>query len=356
MLNKLSLLHFRGPARHARKRVVRLAATRGIELADVVGEARVARCMAKLGLNAHVVVCKLAHLRVVDTEDLCRLVATEAAARDEVHDPKDDRRHHERVGHARDAIRGLVTELDPVVVEPPARNGGDTVVGGDAVLREEAGEEVAHNTANGVRREDLYMAISIGRFSRRSTYIETIVVTEEELELRSEVANRTSNNTEQDRGRATDEARRGGDRDKARDRAGAEADGRPLALETPIPEHPGEATDGRREVCHDARGRRTKVRGQGRATVEADPAEPEEHRAENDVRRVVRLVREALRAVTAALAEVNRDRERGGARANVHGGTAGKVETTKYVRPPVGVPGPTRNRVCCSVSTVPSGT
>jgi len=46
--------------------------------------------VANLLLDADVVVCELAHLGVVDTDNLRFLVGAEAEARDEVHDPEDD--------------------------------------------------------------------------------------------------------------------------------------------------------------------------------------------------------------------------------------------------------------------------
>ena len=102
-----------------------------------------------------------------------------------------------------------------------------------------------------------------------------------------------------------DESRRRRDSDEASNGTRAEADRRPLALEAVVPEHPGEATDARSEVGDDARLRRAEVRSERRAAVEPEPAEPEEDRAEHDVGRVVGLVRQALSAISAALAEVD---------------------------------------------------
>ena len=61
----------------------------------------------------------------------------------------------ERVTHARDRVCDLVPELDVVVVEPAAGDGRAAVEACDAGLGEEAGEDVADEPADGVRREDL---------------------------------------------------------------------------------------------------------------------------------------------------------------------------------------------------------
>lgn len=146
-------------------------------------------------LEADVVVRELAHLRVVHAEDLGLLVRAEAAVGDEVEDPADDGlggyisirmkgdqlksytkqesgrgsgeggsvklgrkatdRHAERVRKASDRVCELISELNVVVIEPTARDLGRAVEPGNARLREEGGEDVAHNAANAVRSEDL---------------------------------------------------------------------------------------------------------------------------------------------------------------------------------------------------------
>ena len=101
-----------------------------------------------------------------------------------------------------------------MVVEPSARDIGDAVVpsdgrlvgkrrqrraytlgkrecrGGGAHLREEAGEDVADDTADGVARED----------------VEAVVVAEQELELRRPVAQRARHEAEQHRRGRADES------------------------------------------------------------------------------------------------------------------------------------------------------
>lgn len=110
---------------------------------------------AELGVNSNVVVRELAHLSVVDTDDLGLLVGAEAAAGDEVHDPEDDGGHDEGVGDAGGGVGELVAELDPVVVEPASGDDSDAVEGSDGRLSEEASADVADETTDGVSGEDL---------------------------------------------------------------------------------------------------------------------------------------------------------------------------------------------------------
>ena len=81
----------------------------------------------------------------------------------------------------------------------------------------------------------------------------------------------------------TDETRTGCDGDEAGDGAGAEADGAPLALQTPIQCHPGKAADGRGDIGDDDGLDGAQVGADSRAAVEAIPAKPEQCGAEDDV-------------------------------------------------------------------------
>jgi hypothetical protein len=130
---------------------------------DVIGGA--ALRVAELGLDTDIVVRELAHLRVVNAENLGLLIAAEAEAGDEVHDPEDDGRHHEGVAETGRGVGELVGELDVVVVEPAAGDDGRTVVVRHRGLCEETGEEVANDATNSVRRKDL----------RNKKYFELIV-------------------------------------------------------------------------------------------------------------------------------------------------------------------------------------
>ncbi|KAG8965179.1 hypothetical protein FRC00_009872 [Tulasnella sp. 408] len=103
---------------------------------------------AGLSVDSNAVVRELAHLSVIDIDDLGLLVGADAAARDEVHDPKDDCGQDEGVGDAGGRVGELVAELDPVVVEPTSGDDSDAVEGSDGRLSEEAGADDADETTD----------------------------------------------------------------------------------------------------------------------------------------------------------------------------------------------------------------
>lgn len=83
------------------------------------------------------------------------------------------------------------------------------------------------------------------------------------------------------------------------------------------------------------------VGGERTAAVEAEPANPEEDGAKDDVGDVVRTVGQAAGVVVAgALAEHQRVGQGGSARRDVDGRTTSKVEAAHLEGPAVGVPGP----------------
>lgn len=68
------------------------------------------------------------------------------------------------------------------------------------------------------------------------------------------------------------------------------------------PEHPCEPTDGSSQVRDDARLNSAEVGRQSRASIEAEPAEPKEDRAKDNVGGVMWLIRQTLSSVATALA------------------------------------------------------
>jgi len=77
---------------------------------------------ANIGINADIVVCELAHLSVVNTDNLGLLRSTKAEARDKVHAPEDDGSDDKGVAKASARIGELVANLDPVAVDPTTYN------------------------------------------------------------------------------------------------------------------------------------------------------------------------------------------------------------------------------------------
>ena len=174
-----------------------------------------------------------------------------------------------------------------------------------------------------------------------SKHIESLIDTEQELELGSKVAADTTDNTKDDSRPGRDITRSRGDGDETSNGTGAEADSAPLPLQTVIEQDPGQAADASSDVGDDAGHDGTEVGGEGAAAVEAEPADPEEHSPQNDVGDVVGAVGQAVDLVVAvALAEHEGVGKGGGAGADVHGGAAGEIETAHREGPAVGVPSP----------------
>jgi hypothetical protein len=69
-------------------------------------------------LKANVVICEFTHVVVVNTDDLCLFVAAETETWDEVHDPKDNGCHDQRIAEASAGVSELPSQLDPVAIEP----------------------------------------------------------------------------------------------------------------------------------------------------------------------------------------------------------------------------------------------
>ena len=94
---------------------------------------------ANIGINADVVVCELAHLRVVDTDDLGFFRSTEAEARDKVHNPEDDGSDDKGVTQTSARIGKLEADLLPVMVDPATSNGWAAVESSNFGLSKETG-------------------------------------------------------------------------------------------------------------------------------------------------------------------------------------------------------------------------
>lgn len=124
--------------------------------------------------HANVVVGELAHLAVVNTDNLRLLGRAETQEGNEVHHPANDRRHDEGVCEASGGVGKLVAKLDPVVVDPASIDGGQAIVESDALFGKETSQEVANNASDTVSSED----------------IETVVIAEDTLELGCKIAKR----------------------------------------------------------------------------------------------------------------------------------------------------------------------
>jgi hypothetical protein len=127
----------------------------------------------------NVVVCELADLGIVDTQDLGFFGGAEGEAGDQVHDEEDEAGSAEGVGTSGDGVSELVAELDPVMVEPAAWNLGEAIEMCYVVSGEEGCEDVADETADGMFGKD----------------IKSIIDTEDELQLGGVVSTCGTDNT-----------------------------------------------------------------------------------------------------------------------------------------------------------------
>ena len=164
------------------------------------------------------------------------------------------------------------------MVQPAARDLREAVQVRDVVCGEEGGEDVADQTADGVLGED----------------IERVVDAQHELQLRGVVCACCANDAVDDGGPGGHEARAGCDGYKACYDAGAEAHGGPFALEAVVEHAPGDSADAGGEVGYDCGHHGSHVGCEGGTGVEAEPTDPEEDSADDDVCDIVGTIIELV--------------------------------------------------------------
>jgi hypothetical protein len=139
----------------------------GTRVAGAVLALGIARIIQHLTCQLNIVVGELANLGIVDTQDLSLFGGTQGQAGNEVHDEEDEAGSDKGVCGTRDGIGQLVSELDPVVVEPATGDDSVAIEMRYVIRSEEGSEDIADETADGVFSED----------------VEGIIDTNEELEL-----------------------------------------------------------------------------------------------------------------------------------------------------------------------------
>lgn len=275
------------------------------------------------------VVCKLSDLCLVDSEHLLLLGRSERQSRDQVHDEQDNASHSERVGDSCTAVCCLVSQLDPVVVQPTTWNRTHAIERRDVVGSEESGEEVADYTADAVLRKD----------------IESVIDLQPVLDLRGIIASRRTDDTEHDGRPWRDVTGCRRDGDEPGNSSGTETHGGPLTLKSVIKKHPCHASDTGGQIGHDTGHDGTHVGAESRTAVKSEPAEPEEDGSEDDVCDVVGSVVEFSRAVTSSFAEHDGVGQGGGSGRDVDRGTTSKVEGAEFIKPAGRIPSPAGERV-----------
>ncbi|KAG7822840.1 hypothetical protein KL909_004005 [Ogataea angusta] len=272
----------------------------------------------------------LGHLVEVHAHLLGLLDALELAAGDLVHHEADRVGRHEAPHGDADPASKLVAHLLPVVVYPPARNLGHPVQPRDVRRRKHAQTHRPQNAADAVHHKR----------ARGVVDAEPLVHVVQQPAARANKRRRDKRPVR----RVEAAARR--DVDEPHHGALARGGQTPLALKQEVHEREGEAGDRRGDlrVGHDVAGSR--VDGEQRARVEAQPRAPDDGHADEGGHHVLRLVVLVGGRVfpVLALADEEGERERRHAGRDVDGPAAGEVERAQVVQPAVGRPRGVRER------------
>lgn len=163
--------------------------------------------------------------------------------------------------------------------------------------------------------------------------IESIINAEDELKLSSIVACNSTDDTEDESSPGSDESRAGSNSNKASNDTRAEANSGPLALQSVVHQTPGHTSNGGSKVSDNGSHNGTEVGSESRASIESEPADPEEHSADDNVSYIVRAVVKLVGAVAATLTQHQRVSEGSRSRGNVDGSTTCEVKTSKLEYP-----------------------
>lgn len=275
--------------------------------------------------NLHVVVGELAELVVVHTEKLSLLRSAEVKTRNKVYAVRNQGTHDKCVGGARNDVSNLLVDRSEVASKETTEVRCDLSVAtktNNVVGTEEGVEKQADHSSDAVLSE----------------HIHRVIDPDPVLDLSREVGNNAGDDAEDNRAPRSDETRSRSGGDETRNEAGAPADHRPLARQAPIKEDPGHGAEDTSEVGVPAGHRSAEVSTEGRATVECEPAEPEEDSAEGDERDVVRA--EVEHHLLLAASENHGVGERRHTRDNLDGSTTGVVEDTPAEGPTARSPHP----------------
>jgi len=243
--------------------------------------------------------------------------------RNNVDDLGNDGRHDERVRGGGDNIGDLDVQKLPVMVEPAASDASVNTIQTDNVIGSEEGvEEQPDDSADAVF----------------SPHVERVIDSNQELNLGSKIAAYAGDNTQDNAGPGRDKSggRRGGD--KSRDSARAPADEGPLLGEAVIEEAPSHGRKHGSQARVPAGHGSAEVGAKGRATVESQPAEPEEDGAEGDEGDVVGAeVEHHLLVTSTEYPGVCQSRS---SRSDFDRSTTGIVQDAVFEGPSVGIPRP----------------
>lgn len=279
--------------------------------------------------DLYVVIGEFAKLVVVHTEELSLLRSAEVKAGDEVDGVGDEGADDEDVCRAGDNVSDLLVQRGEVLAEETTifRSDLTTAAKADNVVGAEEGvEEKTPHASDAVLCE----------------HIHGVIDSDPVLDLGGKVGNDAGSDTKDNGSPGSEEAGSRSSGDEARNETRAPADHGPLARKAPVKKNPGHRTEHTSKVGVPASHDSAEVGTESRATVEREPAEPEEDGAESDEGDVVRAeVEHHLLLTTAKNHGVG---ERSHTRHNLDGSTAGVVENTPSAGPAVAPPNPACNR------------
>ena len=232
---------------------------------------------------------------------------------------EDNKRHHEGIAHSSADADELPAQLArfPVNEASAASNRGDG---------KDARRERAPGAAHAVHADD----------------IERVVQFQPDPQLDRAVAERSGADTNRDRRHRIDESCGRCNRHQASNSACCRPNCAGLAVELPAQEHPGHHCRRRRDEGDDEGVGRNAVRTERAACIKAKPAEPEQRRAQEHERDVVRLHR--VFAVASALSVEQRRHKSRSARVDVHDRSTGEVERAVLEQPAAVSPDPVGDR------------
>lgn len=285
-----------------------------------------------LDTSAHVLALPLANLLVeelveIETLHLGFVADAQMHEGDVLQDQEQDARYDEGVGGNGCDLGELLADLDAVAVDA-ARVERDAVEGADGLVGEDTGPEGAEHAADAVELE----------------HVQPVVDADPLVDVLEQGA--ADGGEEADDGGEPDGdvTGGGGDADKACNDALAGADDGEATLGADhVDQDPADCTGGGSGVGVEGGDHGAHGGVEGGTAVEAEPAEPDQHGAEEDEGGVVGLVVLVL-AVGLSLAEDEGVGERGPAGRDVDGSSSGEVERWELVEPAVGVPGPAGDR------------
>lgn len=299
----------------------------------------------EVSANLDVIVGELAMLVIVHTKEFGLLRSTKLKTRDEVNDLGNDGGHDKGVRRSTNNGSDLPANDNVVAVhESTCGTSVDAVESDNRTASEESVKNETNDTADTVLSEDIERVINSDEELDCEIRLVSVIkhTLMRWLTLGGKVTGDTSNNAENDTGPGVDETRSRSGSNETRDGTRAPTDHGPLAGQTEIENTPGHGSEHGSEARVPASHNSTEVGAEGRTTVEAKPAKPEEDGTEGDERNVVRAEVHHHLLVTAA--ENPRVGESGHTRANLDGNTAGIVENAVDETPTTGVPDPVCER------------